>query len=264
MTTELDRTADAFATIASRAGRVILDVYATDFDVRAKADDSPVTAADEAAEMVILSALRALLPGVPIVAEEAVARGDVPTLDGRDFLLVDPLDGTREFLARTGEFTVNIALVSGGRPTVGVVYAPVSGTIYLGGDTARRGAVVAGARFLPADAETIHARPRPIGGLVAVASKTHGCERTKAYLAGLRITQCVAIGSASKFGLIAAGEADVYPRFTPTSEWDTAAGHAVLSAAGGAVLTPEGAPLPYGRRAAGFVNGPFIAWGRAP
>jgi 3'(2'), 5'-bisphosphate nucleotidase len=258
---ELDRLADAFADMASTAGRAILDIYDTPFAARMKADRSPVTDADMAAEAIIVPALRALLPGVPVVAEEACADGDVPAVTDGTFLLVDPLDGTREFTSRNGEFTVNIALIQSSLPVCGVVYAPVSGVAHLGGTVARRAAIRAGARFEPYTAERVHTR-LPATPLLGTASRSHCDQDTLNWLAAHAVGDCVHVGSALKFGVLAEGRADVYPRFTPTSEWDTAAGQAVLSAAGGCVLTLEGSALRYGKP--GFVNGPFIAWGRRP
>lgn len=257
----LDRLADAFADIASEAGRAILAIYATDFTVTSKPDASPVSEADMAAEAIIVRRLEALLPDVPIVAEEAVARGDVPDVETGRFFLVDPLDGTKEFVNRNGEFTVNIALMEERHPAAGVVYAPLSGKLYLGGATARAAELRAGTPFDPMTARMIHTRaPGPT--LDAVASRSHLCDETRLWLEERRIERTVSAGSALKFGLVAEGSADVYPRFTPTMEWDTAAGHAVLRAAGGEVVTPDGAPLIYGKVNEGFRNGAFIAWGR--
>jgi 3'(2'), 5'-bisphosphate nucleotidase len=261
---ELDRIADGFADLASQAGAKILDVYARGCPARAKADASPVTEADEAAEALILPGLAKLLPGVPMVAEESVSGGAKPDCRGGTFLLIDPLDGTREFLSRNGEFTVNIALVADGKPAVGAVYAPATGTLYLGGDSARRATLVAGETFEPASAHQIATRTPTPGALVAVASRSHADADTDAWLRGHAVAKVTTAGSALKFGLVAEGAADVYPRFAPTSEWDVAAGDAVLRAAGGLVLTPDGAPLCYGKAEARFLNGAFIAWGRAP
>lgn len=260
-----DRLADAFADIASRAGAAIMRVYATDFASRAKVDASPVTEADHAAEAIIAEALSRLLPGVPLVAEEAVAGGDEPNVGGGTFLLVDPLDGTREFIARNGEFTVNIALLDRFAPVCGVVYAPALDLVYLGGRAARRGLLAAGGAHDPTRMTAIRVRQPPAGDLIALASRSHRSPETDAWLAARGITKRVAAGSALKFGRLAEGAADVYPRLAPTMEWDTAAGDAVLRAAGGRVLTLEGNDLPYGQAARGFRNGHFVAWaGAAP
>ncbi len=259
---ETDRLALAFAGLASTAGALVMAVYATDFTVRHKADTSPVSEADEAAEAYLVPELQRLLPGVPIVAEEAVARDGAPDV-GAEFLLVDPLDGTKEFVSRNGEFTVNIALVRDGFPVAGCVYAPALATMYVGGETAARGRVEPGAAVStpgsPAGLAPIRTRRYPDEGLLAVASRSHSDADTVAFLERLGVAQTRSAGSSLKFALVAAGEADVYPRFGPTMEWDIAAGHAVLAAAGGQVRTPDGEPFGYGKP--DFRNGPFVAWG---
>lgn len=259
--TDRDGLADAFADLASQAGLVILNVYNSDFAVRRKADASPVCEADEAAEAVILSGLARFLPDVPIIAEESVAKGHVPIVGDGPFLLVDPLDGTIEFVERNGEFTVNIALVVDGTPIVGIVYAPLDGTLYLGGETARRAQLIAGCPFMPQSAALIHVREAGEDKTI-VMSRSHLCEKTKAWASQQGATNIINRGSSLKFGLVAEGRADLYPRFTPTMEWDTAAGHAVLQAAGGQLTTPEGKPFVYGKASQGFRNGQFIARGR--
>jgi 3'(2'), 5'-bisphosphate nucleotidase len=234
--------------LARTAGNAIMAIYATDFAARAKPDQSPVTDADEAAERIILEGLAQLAPEVPVVAEESAAAGRVPTHLGARFWLVDPLDGTREFLARNGEFTVNIALIERGAPTLGVVYAPAIDAMYCGdGATAFHGETPIRVRAPAAD------------GLVVLASRSHRTPETDAYLRGLTMRRCIEAGSSLKFCLIAAGEADHYPRHGPTMEWDTAAGDAVLRAAGGTVTALDGAPLAYGKP--GFRNPSFIARG---
>lgn len=239
--------------VAREAARVILQVYATDFAVQGKADASPVTEADERAERLITPALRALAPGVPVVAEEAVSRGDVPAV-GQRFWLVDPLDGTREFVSRNGEFTVNIALIEGGQPVLGVVLQPVGDVLYAG--VAGQGAwrEQAGRR------QAIRCRPAPQAGLVVAGSRSHGDEAAmQQWLGGRVVARRIAAGSSLKFGLVASGQADLYPRLGRTMEWDTAAGHAVVVAAGGAVLDLQGQPLAYGKP--GFENPHFVAQG---
>lgn len=240
--------ARGLCTLAREAGAAIMAIYATDFAVHTKGDSSPVTAADETAERIILAGLARLAPGIPVVAEESVAAGHAPDHLGDRFWLVDPLDGTREFLARNGEFTVNVALIEHGAPTLGVVFAPAIDTLYwTDGHRAFRGETPIRARAPGAD------------GLVVLASRSHRTAETEAYLATLRIARLVSAGSSLKFGVLAAGEADLYPRHGPTMEWDTAAGDAVLRAAGGTVTALNGQPLAYGKP--GFRNPSFIARG---
>lgn len=259
--TELDELSLAFARLASRAGRVIMDVYATDFAVRSKADASPVSEADEAAEALLVPGVEQLLPGVPILAEEAVSRDGLVDV-GDEFVLIDPLDGTKEFVSRNGEFTVNVALVRDRQPVAGCVYAPALDRMYVGGSTAASGAVRPGGEV--ADLQPVRTRPYPEGGLVAVTSRSHLDEDTQAFVQRIAAASTRDAGSSLKFCLVAGGEADVYPRFAPTMEWDTAAGHAVLAAAGGSVTNPDGSPFRYGKADAGFRNGSFIAWGGNP
>lgn len=239
--------------LAREAGAVILRIYDSDFTVLHKADASPLTQADEQAESLIVPGLRALTPQWPVVAEEAVSRGERPAC-GTHFWLVDPLDGTREFVARNGEFTVNIALVVEGEPLLGVVFVPVKGVLYAG----LRGQ---GAWIEDADGRrAIGCRAEPAEGLTVASSRSHGDEaQLAAFLQGRCVTAHVAAGSALKFGLLAEGRADLYPRFGRTMEWDTAAGHAVLAAAGGSVCDLQGQPLRYGKP--GFENPDFVARG---
>lgn len=252
------------ADIAIAAGRRIMEIYAAPGTVELKADGSPLTAADLAAEGVIAAGLAAECPGLPVISEEAAIAVDGLGSHGEAFLLVDPLDGTKEFLGRTGEFTVNIALIEGSRPRAGVVHAPALGKLWLGIPGAEAALVETGAlhgRAEEAPRHPIRVRPRPAAGLVAVASRSHLDAATRDFLAGLPVADRRSIGSSLKFCLVAEGQADVYPRFGPTMEWDTAAGQAVLEAAGGQVTTPEGTPLRYGKAASGYRNGAFIAWG---
>ena len=245
---------------AIEAGRAECEIYAGAFQVHHKQDASPVTAADHAAEAIILARLAQIAPGIPIVAEEEVAAGRIPRVAG-EFFLVDPLDGTKEFIARRGDFTVNIALIRDGMPVLGVVFAPANEKLYIG-DVAAAKAFRAAQKPDPAHAparEAIRVRQPPAQGLTAVASRSHSNAETDAYLARNKIKDRVSVGSSLKFCLVAAGEADVYPRLGPTMEWDTAAGHAVLSAAGGSVTTLDGAPLRYGKP--DFRNPSFIASG---
>ncbi len=251
------------AEIVHEAGRVILKHYESGTEARVKDDASPVTAADEEAEALILARLKELAPDVPIVAEEEVAAGRLPRHVGAKFFLVDPLDGTKEFLKHNGEFTVNVALIENGRAVCGVVSAPAKARMWIGDGT--NGAFeLAAPEDLPVEistAEPIHARRAPADGLVAIASRTHRDTKTDEYLAAYHIADLLAAGSSLKFCLVATGEADLYPRHGRTMEWDTAAGQAVLEAAGGSVKTLEGAPLLYGKIAEGFANPYFIARG---
>jgi len=250
---------DSLRAIARRAGGEILKVYRTDFAVDKKADASPVTAADRAAEALIAAAIKGeITDAFPIVAEEAFAQGAAPAVTapesiGRPFWLVDPLDGTKEFVERNGEFTVNIALIEAGRPVVGIVYAPVLNLAYWGWP---------GGAFRAKDDSTpepIACRPAPAGSLVATVSRHHSTPEVDAWLDRLGARTRVVAGSALKFGRVAEGAADVYPRFAPTMEWDTAAGHAVVRFAGGNVVDRDGAELTYGKP--GFLNPHFIAHG---
>lgn len=249
----------AVTEIADRAGEVILEIYETDFDVRRKDDNSPVTEADERAEALILPALRSLLPGIPAIGEEAVSQGNADAVAGDVFWLVDPVDGTKEFLRRSGEFTVNIALVENGVSVLGVVTAPAlqRGFRACGPDTAERrdGAPEDGNDWQP-----IAVRSIPVDGAVVASSRSHG-DRSKIseLLSGVNIREHVTAGSSLKFCLLADGSADLYPRYGPTSEWDTAAGHAVLAGAGGSVRTLDDAELAYGKPR--WRNPEFIARG---
>jgi 3'(2'), 5'-bisphosphate nucleotidase len=247
---------DRVRDIAAQAGAAILEVYGRDDPgTRQKADRTPVTEADLRAEAVILRGLADATPDIPVVAEESVAAGRVPTLTGRPFWLVDPLDGTKEFLSRNGEFTVNIALVEDGVPVLGVVHAPALGLTYVG-------ASGRALRYTDGDVQPLAVVPAPSAGFRALVSRSHLDPRTQEWLAGVTVSSFVAAGSSLKFCRIAEGAADVYPRFGRTMEWDTAAGHAVLVAAGGTVRQAMGDPLRYGKP--GFANPPFLAYGRTP
>jgi 3'(2'), 5'-bisphosphate nucleotidase len=239
--------------VTRAAGHAILEVYATDFEVRGKSDASPVTAADERAEAIILAALAKLTPSIPVVSEEAAAAGRIPAVED-SFWLVDPLDGTKEFINRNGEFTVNIALIEKGRPTLGVVLAPALSRLFAGAEGA--------GAFLEENAQRrpIACRVAPAAGLTVVASRSHGDpEALDRFLAGRKVAHQTNAGSSLKLCLVAAGEADLYPRLGRTMEWDIAAGDAVLRAAGGMVKTLSGEPLAYGKP--GFANPHFAAWG---
>ncbi|MCB1908804.1 MAG: 3'(2'),5'-bisphosphate nucleotidase CysQ [Rhodocyclaceae bacterium] len=251
--TDIQAVLEALIPVVRAAGDLIMEVYARDFTVRGKDDASPVTEADERAEELIVPALAGILPVVPVVAEEAVAAGRVPEVEDR-FWLVDPLDGTKEFIHRNGEFTVNVALVEGGEPLLGVVLAPALGRLYGGA----RGV---GAFVEDVDGRRpIRVREVPADGLTVVASRSHGdADALARFLDGRRVARTRSAGSSLKLCLVASGDADVYPRLGRTMEWDIAAGHAVLAAAGGRVTTIDGLPLRYGKP--GFDNPHFVAWG---
>lgn len=239
------------------AGRVIMDIYATDFDVTKKGDESPVTQADQKAEAVILAGLAKIAPDIPVVAEEAVSAGNIPDVSDR-FFLVDPLDGTKEFISRNGEFTVNIALIEHGRPVLGLVYAPAAGAQ----GRLFTGAAGVGAWLEDGDGRReIRCRAVPAEGLTVVASRSHGDETAlDAFLNGRKVASRTNAGSSLKLCLVAAGEADLYPRLGRTMEWDIAAGDAVLRAAGGRVtVVADGKDLQYGKP--GFDNPHFAASG---
>jgi 3'(2'), 5'-bisphosphate nucleotidase len=248
--------------VALRAGTAMMPIYERGTDAAHKADGSPVTEADELAERMILAALAEAAPDVPVVAEESAAAGRVPATAAR-FLLVDPLDGTKEFLNRNGDFTVNIALIDGGVPVFGIVYAPAMGEIYVGesGVGAWLGEVAGGevVKWTP-----IATRPAP-ASIAVVASRSHLTPETRAFVERFAVDSFVSRGSSLKFCQVARGEADIYPRLGRTMEWDTAAGDAVLRASGGVVTTLDAAPLVYGKRAQAsdvdFANPHFVAWG---
>ena len=249
---------DALIHIAAAAGREIIDVYESGFDVQTKADASPLTEADLRAHRVIVDGLEDLTPDVPVISEEA----EPPPFDERRhwqrYWLVDPLDGTKEFVSRNGEFTVNIALIEHGEPVLGVVGVPVSGHIYLG-DSRNHEAF----RVSEVGRERLRTRAMKPASVTVVASRRHGSDRIAGYLETLgRSFEIVRrpVGSSLKFCLLAEGKADFYPRLGPTSEWDTAAAHAVLQAAGGAVMQIDGKPLRYNTKES-FLNPDFVAVG---
>lgn len=258
---DCDAIAEIFAELTLEAAVAVMGVYATDPHARRKADRSFVCDADERAEAIILAGLAVRVPGIPVIAEEAASRGEKPRC-GRAFILVDPVDGTREFLHRNGEFTINIALILDGVPRAGAVYAPAISQLWMAGTRAYACHVEPGAP-LPriADRRVIAVRANPQKGLTALASRSHADAETEVFLASLPIAERRSAGSSLKFCTIAEGAADVYPRFGPTMEWDTAAGDAVLRAAGGAVLDEVGTALLYGKAQNQYRNGPFVAWG---
>ena len=249
---------------AALAGaRAVMEVYATEFAVEHKADDSPVSEADRRAEAAIVMRLSAAMPDVPIVAEEAVSAGKIPEL-ARRFFLVDPLDGTKEFISRNGEFTVNIGLIEDGAPVAGIVLAPALGLAYAGGpDGAAKGQL---SESLTVVEDWRPMKVRAAGqSPVAVASRSHLNDATRDALDHAQCGEYRSIGSSLKFCLLAEGQADFYPRLGPTMEWDTAAADAVLRAAGGQVVTLDGTPLRYGKTGVPgmreFENPHFLALG---
>jgi 3'(2'), 5'-bisphosphate nucleotidase len=250
-----DQLLEAVARIAEDAGRAILQVYETDFAVEAKADDSPITEADRQANEVIRAALAALPGEHPILSEEARAVPWEVRRHWKEYWLVDPLDGTKEFIQRNGQFTVNIALMRAGRPVLGVVHVPVSGITY--GGVVGRGAW----RRTTGDAQQpIRVAPLREGPVRVVGSRSHRGPDLDGYLERLGEHEMVPMGSSLKFCIVAEGNADVYPRLGPTSEWDTAAAEAVLTAAGGNVVTSSGQPMAY-NKGPELLNPWFIAAG---
>jgi 3'(2'), 5'-bisphosphate nucleotidase len=243
----------AVVPIAEEAGHATLRFYGST-DATAKADGSPVTAADQAAEDIILPKLRALTPDIPVVSEEEASKGLTPDVTGSRFWLVDPLDGTKEFISGNGEFTVNIALVENGAPVLGVVVIPAIQQTYAGAGPGT-------ATLKDSQGErAITVRTVPEAGLVVVGSRSHGdAAAMDKFLAGRRVADFRPAGSSLKLCLIAAGEADLYPRLGTTMEWDIAAGHAVLAAAGGRVECADGAPFRYGKP--DYRNPHFAAYG---
>jgi len=241
---------DDLAAAAREAGEAIKTIVARGFDVESKSDSSPVTEADRAAELIILAALARAAPGVPVIAEEEVAAGRIPAHDD-NYFLVDPLDGTKEFVRGGDDYTVNIGLIQDGRPTLGVVFAPAAGRLH--------GGWVGSGAWVDEGRGRIEIQTRSRGQqMTAVASKSHLNQATIDYLQeAVGMCDYVAVGSSLKFCIVAEGKADIYPRASPTSEWDTAAGHAVLLAAGGLVDGPDGSPLRYGKAA--FLNRAFVA-----
>ena len=263
--------ADLLLPSVLEAGQSLLGHHAAGVVAEQKADRTPVTAADRQAEAIVLAGLATAAPGVPVIAEEEVSAGRIPAFRARAFL-VDALDGTREFVAGGNDFTVNIGLIDDGVPVFGLLFAPAAGRLFATFGVA-----------LAVEARVDPARLRQDGGTLATSlvfdrvrtcepdtravrvltSRSHLSAETERYLQRFSIASQRGIGSSLKMGMIAAGDADLYVRYGPTSEWDTAAGHAILLAAGGAVTLPDGGPLRYLTRPAAFLNPPFVAWGRA-
>ena len=261
----LGRAAIVLTAAAAKAGAAIMAHYAGPTEVERKDDDSPVTKADRDAEVVILAALKEFAPSIPVVSEETAADRTAPL--GPRFFLVDPLDGTKEFIKKRTDFTVNVALIEEGFPRFGLVYAPARSLLAV---TTADGVAVeaelspdaAGADLNALEQKRLHARKGDPGGLTALVSLSHLDPETEKFLEGLTIAHRSGAGSSVKFLEIARGNADVYPRFGPTMEWDTAAGQAVLEAAGGHVVDAKGARFRYGKTQDGLRNPSFIAWGR--
>lgn len=267
---EIERLADGLLSVALAAARAQMSHFRADggVAVQTKADHSPVTEADRQSEAIILEGLARLAPGIPVVAEEEVAAGRIPVLTG-PFFLVDPLDGTKGFIKGRPEFTVNIGLIEERRPVFGLLYAPALADFYV--TVGPHKAV--NARLEPesnarglADCSLAPLRSRVPDphALLALTSQSHLNRATESFLASYQVIERRQLSSSLKFGILAKGEADLYPRAGPTSEWDTAAGHAVLAAAGGTVTTIDGAPLLYGNADRGFINPDFVAWAREP
>ena len=244
---------DDVVEIALSAGNIILRFYDDQFSVMQKSDGSPVTAADQAAEDYIIPALTRLTPGIPIIAEERVAMGQIPDVSGGTFWLVDPLDGTKEFINRNGDFTVNIGLIQSGIPTLGVVSTPVDKCVWAG--SLADGAL----KIEDGVQQKISVRKANQQKITVVASRSHRSPELESFISDLKVEQSISRGSSLKFCLIAEGNADIYPRTGPTMEWDTAAGHAVLIAAGGKMIGFDGTQFQYAKP--DFLNGWFIASG---
>ena len=253
------------------AGARTMDYFGTEAGATLKGDGSPVTLADQAAEVVLHEALRVVAPNIPVVAEEAAAAGNIPDV-GNKFFLVDPLDGTKEFIGGRNEFTVNVGLIDGGTPVFGMIYAPALGKMFvtLSADHVIVGEVRYDDRECTLEqfetkAARITTRTTPTtGGMTIVASRSHGSDALEAWLSDVAVAGRANMGSSLKLCLVAQGEADIYPRFGPTKEWDTAAGHAIVLAAGGLVTLEDCAtPLTYGKVNEDYLNPYFIVWGRS-
>ncbi len=246
---------DALIKISREAGNAILDIYNTDFDVEKKADQSPLTAADLASHKIIVEALKKLTPDIPILSEESAEITVAQRRSWSCYWLIDPLDGTREFVKRNGEFTVNIALIEDGEPTVGIVYVPVTGVIYYGDRK------VGAFRQLPGEKRCkISVRPKHRHPVKVAGSRSHAGESLKRYLTNLGAHEIISMGSSLKLCLVAEGSADIYPRIGPTSEWDTAAAQAVVEAAGGRVTDTQMQPLRYNSKDS-LLNPHFFVFG---
>jgi 3'(2'), 5'-bisphosphate nucleotidase len=253
---------DALTGIVARAAATIMAIGSRGIDIEIKGDQSPVTAADIASEAVILAGLAQLLPGVPVVSEEATGRCCPQALPSV-FALVDPLDGTREFIAGRDEFAVNLALIVERQAVLGVLAAPMREVLWRGivGDGAERLTLALGDEPKAVGPTPVRTRTAPAGGLVAAMSRSHLDPATESCLGALPVAERMRLGSAIKFGLLAEGTADLYPRLSPTCEWDIAAGHAVLTAAGGTLTRRDGSAIRYGGLERNLLVPDFIAWG---
>ncbi len=254
---------DALTDIVARAAAVTLATSFSSVAHRIKTDLTPVTAADEASEALIVAGLAQLLPGVPVIAEDEAAARRLPSSIEPSFVIVDPLDGTREFLAGRDEFTVNVAIVTNGVPIAGLIAAPARGLLWrgiVGGNAERMHLRIGSGQAKAYGRMPIHTRPAP-GRLTVATSRSHLDENTEDFLARLPLAKRYLCGSSVKFCYLAQGEADIYPRLSPTREWDVAAGCAILAAAGGTVIRPQGGPLAFGRLAEKFLVPGFIAVG---
>ncbi|MCK5496445.1 MAG: 3'(2'),5'-bisphosphate nucleotidase CysQ [Hyphomicrobium sp.] len=269
MTIDADRgLLEALLPVVLAAGRIEMNYFDAGVEVQTKADATPVTVADHEAEVVLVDGLNKVAPGVPVIAEESVAAGKVPET-GSEFFLVDPLDGTRAFIANKPDFTINIGLVRDNQPIFGIIYAPALGKFFatLSPEDAVEADIAPdsqGERLSDYTFRPLHARDPDPNALVAFTSRSHAAHDTDEFLNRLPITETKKASSSLKFCLIARGEADLYARLGQTSEWDTAAGQAILTAAGGSVTTLDGAPLAYGKRGDGYINPHFVAWARGP
>lgn len=244
--------------LAIEAGAETLKYFAKDTTkIKQKTDGSPVTLADEEAEKIIIAGLKKLTPNIQIVAEESTAAGKIPTKLEGQFWLVDPLDGTKEFISGSGEYTVNIALIDKGEPIMGVIYLPVKDEIFTGivgkgANHGKKGHIE----------EIINIREQPKDGITIIGSRSHGSgEKLDNFLKNYNVKNHISRGSSLKFCEVARGNADIYPRFGPTCEWDIAAGHAILRAAGGEIKQINGKPMIYGKILQKFLNPEFIAYG---
>ncbi len=249
--------------VALAAGRSVMKHYREGVEVSIKGDRTPVTQADTDAETIILEALGTIVPHIPVISEEAASRGVVPSI-ADEFFLVDPLDGTKEFINHNDEFTVNIGLIKNQTPVMGIVYAPALDRLFFAParDKAFELSISCDATPNLDQVQRLHARLPPPAGLTAAVSRSHIDEKTDRFLSKFNIIERRSAGSSLKFCLIASGEVDIYPRTGPTMEWDTAAGHAVLVAAGGSVVTGDGNSLTYGKSESNYKNPPFTARGR--
>jgi 3'(2'), 5'-bisphosphate nucleotidase len=257
---EVSRLAAPLISLASQAGAVILSTLENGLGQRLKPDRSPVTAADEAAEIFLLEGLEKLMPGVPVVAEESAARGIIPNSEPL-YILVDPVDGTRELVDGRSEYTVNVGIISDGKPVFGVIYAPALAEMFFAHNgKAFKCGVSPGAPFDPEHATPIHARSQP-ARLTAAISRSHPDAKSEALLGTFPVTERLKLGSSLKFARLAEGAADIYVRLASIHEWDIAAGHAILDAAGGSVRSPDGNEIVYGRPGANYKIDGFVARG---